>query len=146
MLNMGFIDEVEEILTHTKVNKNMLMFSATIPKRIHSLAKKYMKDYEQISISSNEITTPLIDQIYFEVSEADKFEALTRIIDIEIEFYGMVFCRTKVDTDNLASKLNDYGYDAEALHGDLSQSQRENILNSFKAKRINILIATDVAA
>ena len=90
--------------------------------------------------------TDLTEQIYFEVKESDKFEALCRIIDIEDEFYGLVFCRTKNDTSQLAQKLGDRGYSADALHGDLSQQEREKILNKFRKQKINILVATDVAA
>lgn len=146
MLNMGFIDDVEEILKHTNKNKRILLFSATMPERIVSLAKKYMKEYEIIRIKAEQPTVALTDQIYFEVQYADKLEALCRIIDVEHEFYGLVFCRTKIDVDELAKKLIDRGYDAEALHGDISQFQRERILDKFKKKRINILVATDVAA
>jgi ATP-dependent RNA helicase DeaD len=99
-----------------------------------------------VKVQEHQLTVSLTDQIYFEVSLADKFEALCRIIDIEEEFYGLVFCRTKVDTDKIANHLIDRGYDADALHGDLSQGQREKILNKFKRRRITILVATDVAA
>jgi len=146
MLNMGFIEDVEEILKHTNKNKRILLFSATMPERIVSLAKKYMKEYEIIRIKAEQPTVALTDQIYFEVQYADKLEALCRIVDVEHEFYGLVFCRTKIDVDELARKLIDRGYDAEALHGDISQFQRERILDKFKKKRINILVATDVAA
>ncbi|MCK9572882.1 MAG: DEAD/DEAH box helicase [Candidatus Omnitrophica bacterium] len=146
MLNMGFIEDVEEILKHTNKNKRILLFSATMPERIVSLAKRYMKEYEIIRIKAEQPTVALTDQIYFEVQYADKLEALCRIVDVEHEFYGLVFCRTKIDVDELARKLIDRGYDAEALHGDISQFQRERILDKFKKKRINILVATDVAA
>jgi ATP-dependent RNA helicase DeaD len=146
MLNMGFIDDVEEILKHTNKNKRILLFSATMPERIVSLAKKYMKEYEIIRVRAEQPTTELTDQIYFEVQHSDKLEALCRIIDVEHEFYGLIFCRTKIDVDELAKKLVDRGYDAEALHGDISQYQRERILDKFKKKRSNILVATDVAA
>lgn len=146
MLNMGFIDDVEEILKHTSGNKRILLFSATIPQRIVSLAEKYMKKYEVIRVQKEQLTVDLTDQIYFEVESSDKFEALCRIIDVEHEFYGLVFCRTKIDVDNIAQKLIDRGYDAEGLHGDISQYQRERILDKFKKKRVTILVATDVAA
>ncbi|MGR3180001.1 MAG: DEAD/DEAH box helicase [Candidatus Anammoxibacter sp.] len=146
MLNMGFIDDVEDILKRTNPEKKTLLFSATMPKPILTIAKKYMKEHEFISVRKLELTSNLTDQIYFEVSSADKFEALCRIIDIESEFYGLVFCRTKIDVDMVSGKLNDRGYDADALHGDISQHQREKILNKFKKQKINILVATDVAA
>ncbi|MDD5584887.1 MAG: DEAD/DEAH box helicase [Candidatus Omnitrophica bacterium] len=146
MLNMGFIEDVEEILKHTPQEKRMLLFGATMPERILSLATRYMKQYEVVAIKKEQLTTDLTDQIYFEVNSSDKFEALCRIIDVEKVFYGLVFCRTKVDVDDIAHRLMDRGYEAEALHGDLSQNQRERILEKFKKKRINILVATDVAA
>ncbi len=146
MLNMGFIEDVEKILTFTNSERTTLLFSATIPKEIVAIAKRHMKDFELIGTKDERKTVDLTDQIYFEVSDADKFEALCRIMDIEREFYGLIFCRTKIDVDRIASHLNDRGYDAEGLHGDISQSQREKILSRFKKKQINILVATDVAA
>jgi len=146
MLNMGFIDDVEDILSYTQVQKRMLLFSATMPERILRLAKKYMRDYKVVRAQKEQLTVSLTDQIYFEVSYADKMEALCRIIDSEIGFYGLVFCRTKVDVDNVSRKLMDRGYDVDGLHGDISQHQRQRILTRFKQKHINVLIATDVAA
>ena len=146
MLNMGFIDDIKEILKSTGPDKRMLFFSATMPKAILGIVKKYMKNYEHIAIEKEDLIEDLTEQIYFEVRESDKFEALCRIIDIEDEFYGLVFCRTKNDTSQLAQKLGDRGYLADALHGDLSQQEREKILNKFRKQKINILVATDVAA
>ena len=146
MLNMGFLDDVKEIMEKTPESKRTLLFSATMPAPILQIAKKYMHDYELIKVTSNQLTVSNTDQIYFEVSEADKFEALSRIIDIEEDFYGLVFCRTKRDTDNVSRHLGERGYDVDALHGDISQAQREQILNKFKRKAINVLVATDVAA
>lgn len=146
MLNMGFIEDIEEILRNTNPDKRMLLFSATMPKRILTLAKRYMGKYELVSVKKEQLTTNLTEQLYFEVSPLDKFEALCRIINIEKEFYGIVFCRTKLDVENVANKLMERGYNSEALHGDISQSQRERILKKFKRQRINILVATDVAA
>jgi ATP-dependent RNA helicase DeaD len=146
MLNMGFIEDVREILGNTGPDKRTMLFSATMPAAIIGIAKKYMGAYEVVKVQEQQLTVSLTDQIYFEVSQADKFEALCRIIDIEEEFYGLVFCRTKIDTDKIANHMIDRGYDADALHGDLSQSQREKILNKFKRRRINVLVATDVAA
>nr|WP_157205751.1 MULTISPECIES: DEAD/DEAH box helicase [Methanothermococcus] len=146
MLNMGFIDDIEEILRNTNPNKRMLLFSATMPKRILALAKRYMGKYELVSVKKEQLTTNLTEQLYFEVSPLDKFEALCRIINIEKEFYGIIFCRTKLDVENVANKLIEKGYNSEALHGDISQYQRERILKKFKGQRINILVATDVAA
>jgi ATP-dependent RNA helicase DeaD len=145
MLNMGFIEDIEEIFKHTPDERRVMLFSATIPDRIAHLAKKYMRDIEHIKVE-DQLTTDLTDQIYFEVSQADRFDALTRIIDVEPEFYGLVFCRTKVTTDEVVSKLLERGYEADGLHGDLTQMAREKILWRFRNKLINILVATDVAA
>jgi len=146
MLNMGFIEDVEKIISVTNPDRMTFLFSATMPREIVDIARRHMKEYELIKIDTENITVELTDQIYFEVASKDKFEALCRIIDIENEFYGLVFCRTKVDVDNVATHLKDRGYDGEALHGDLSQHQREKISTKFRDKKINILVATDVAA
>jgi ATP-dependent RNA helicase DeaD len=146
MLNMGFIEDMEEIMKHTNPGKRTLLFSATIPGRIKDLARKYMDGYELLKDSKETLTTNLTEQIYFEVKASDKFEALCRIVDIEEAFYGLVFCRTKSDVDEVASHLTDRGYDAESIHGDISQVQRERTLEKFKKQRVNILVATDVAA
>ncbi|MBL6664246.1 MAG: DEAD/DEAH box helicase [Rickettsiales bacterium] len=146
MLNMGFIDDIEEILKSAPQDRRTILFSATMPSHIEKLAKNYMKNYEIISVASEQIGRDNIQQIYFEVSQSDKFEALFRIIDVEQSFYGVVFCRTKIDVDEIASKLSNRGCRAEALHGDLSQNQREKILSKFKNKRVTVLVATDVAA
>jgi len=146
MLNMGFIEDIEEIMKHTNSDKRTLLFSATMPKRIKDLARKYMDGYELLTAKTQQMTTKLTEQIYFEVKHADRFEALCRIIDIEDNFYAIVFCRTKIDVDTIVTHLVDRGYDSEALHGDLSQAQRERTLLKFKNQKINILVATDVAA
>ncbi|HEX2959671.1 MAG TPA: DEAD/DEAH box helicase [Chitinispirillaceae bacterium] len=145
MLNMGFIEDIETIIESTPEQKRVLLFSATMPSRIRELASKYMREVENARTEKT-LTTSLTDQIYFEVSQYDKFEALCRIIDIEESIYGIVFCRTKVEVDELTSKLQDRGYSADCLHGDISQSQREAILRKFKKKHLNLLVATDVAA
>ncbi|MGH7885587.1 MAG: DEAD/DEAH box helicase, partial [Thermodesulfobacteriota bacterium] len=144
--NMGFIDDMEEIMKHTNPEKRTLLFSATIPSRIKALAHKYMDGYELITVEKEQLTSNLTEQIYFEVKLSDKFEALCRIIDIEDDFYGLVFCRTKSDVDEVTTHLVDRGYDVEAIHGDISQAQRERTLDKFKKKKTNILVATDVAA
>jgi ATP-dependent RNA helicase DeaD len=146
MLDMGFIEDVEEIMSHSGQTKRTLLFSATMPVRIEALSRKYMHDVEVLRVESKQITTDLTDQIYFEVRESDKFDALTRIIDVESDFYGIVFSRTKLGVDEIVNKLLEQGYAAEGLHGDVSQAQREKILRKFKRKQANILVATDVAA
>ena len=146
MLNMGFIEDIESIMNEMPSSKRVLLFSATMPDRITSLAKNYMKDPDILKVESRNITADLTNQIYFEVREEDKLDALTRIIDVEPDFYGIVFSRTKVGVDELANRLIERGYSAEGLHGDISQAQREKILNKFRNRHSNILIATDVAA
>jgi ATP-dependent RNA helicase DeaD len=146
MLNMGFIEDIDEIIRHTNADKRMLLFSATMPKRIRELAHTYMAGYEFLSVRKQQLTTHLTEQIYFEVKSPDKFEALCRIIDMEDEFYGLIFCRTRRDVDALSAHLLERGYEAEAIHGEISQSQRERTLGKFRKRRINILVATDVAA
>jgi len=146
MLNMGFVDDMEEIMKHTNPNKRTLLFSATIPRRIKDLAHKYMEGYEYLTVKKEQLISSLTEQIYFEVKGSDKFEALCRIIDIEDGFYGLIFCRTKNDVNTLSAHLTDRGYDAEAIHGDITQAQREKTLEKFKKQKANILVATDVAA
>lgn len=146
MLNMGFIDDVDEILSYTNTERRILLFSATMPDRITSLSKKYMQNVEVIKVENKQLANDLTDQIYFEVRESDKFDALTRIMDVEADFYGIVFCRTKVAVDQLVNNLLERGYSAEGLHGDVSQVQREKILRKFKRRQATILVATDVAA
>jgi len=146
MLNMGFLEDVQTIMAETGANKRTMLFSATMPNEIMQIAKKYMKEYKLFKISEGELTVSQTDQIYFEVSFSDKFEALCRIIDIEENFYGLIFCRTKIDVDTVANRLSERGYDSDALHGDMSQALRSKILEKFKKQTINILVATDVAS
>ena len=146
MLNMGFREDIESILEYVNETRQMLLFSATMPREILSIAKRFMGEYNIVKVKKQQLTTHLTEQIYFEVNRNDKFEALSRIVDIEKGFYGIVFCRTKVDVDTVASRLAERGYDSDALHGDISQHQRERILRKFKSRQINVLVATDVAA
>jgi ATP-dependent RNA helicase DeaD len=146
MLNMGFEEEVREILKSVPEKRRMLLFSATMPAQILRLAKTFMKDYDLVEVEKKTSGVVNIDQSYFEVQNSERFVTLCRVIDTEPEFYGIVFCRTKMETDEIASKLLEMGYDAEAIHGDITQSQRELILKKFKMRKINILVATDVAA
>ena len=146
MLNMGFVEDIETILKSSPKTRRTVLFSATMPSHIERLAKQYMNEYEIISAMSDKISRANIQQMYFEVSQSDKFEALFRIIDVEDSFYGMVFCRTKIDADEIAHKLANRGCRSEAIHGDLSQGQREKVLQKFRSKQITTLVATDVAA
>lgn len=146
MLNMGFFEDVKEIMDQTAEDKRTMLFSATMPRDVLQIAKKYMNDYQTLKVTREELTSSNTDQIYFEVNEYNKFEALCRIVDVEEEFYGVVFCRTKIDVDRVANHLKDRGYPSDALHGDISQSLREKILAKFKKQTVKILVATDVAA
>ena len=140
------VEDVEEIMGHTGEDRRVLLFSATMPERIIRLSEAYMRNTEVLRVESQHLTADLTNQIYFEVREADKFDAMTRIIDIEPDFYGIVFCRSKIGVDEVATRLVAQGYSAEGLHGDVSQAQREKILRKFRDKAVNILVATDVAA
>lgn len=146
ILNMGFIEDVEAILEQTPLDKRMLLFSATMPKPILRLAERFMKDYRLVEVDQESQTPSLTDQHFYEVREGDKIELLSRLIDIAPDFYGLVFCRTKMQSDEVGRMLIDRGYNAEVIHGDLAQKQRELILHKLREKRISILVATDVAA
>ena len=146
MLDMGFIEEIEAILSETTPDKRMLMFSATMPPEILKIAGQFMRDYEVIRTENRQLSTDLTEQIYFEVRREDKFEALSRILDIEEDIYALVFCRTRNDVDELVEKLKLRGHRVEALHGDIAQAMRTKVINQFKTKKFKILIATDVAA
>lgn len=146
MLNMGFLEDMEIILQKTNPRKRMLLFSATIPKPILTIARKFMHNPLFIEMEHKQLTIDLTEQIYYEIMPQDRLECLRRVIDVTPDFYGIVFCRTRADVDELSRKLLHYNYSAAALHGDISQGEREKILNQFRAKRITILVATDVAA
>lgn len=146
MLNMGFVDDIEKILQVTNPEKNMLFFSATMPNSILQIAKRYMSAYKILKVENKELTTKLTEQIYFEVREGDKFEALCRVLDFEQDFYGIIFCRTKIEVDEVTKHLKARSYATDSLHGDITQSQRSKTLSEFKDKTVNILVATDVAA
>lgn len=146
MLNIGFREEIEEILQHTPDNKKTLLFSATMPREILMLAKKYMHSYDEVKIASKTTISERISQIYYEVAPRNKFEALSRVIDMTEDFYGIIFCKTKMDVDEVTAKLIGRGIRAEGIHGDIEQKNREKVLARFKAKKSTILVATDVAA
>ncbi|MFA6933999.1 MAG: DEAD/DEAH box helicase [Sphaerochaetaceae bacterium] len=146
MLDMGFIEDIEAILAKMPEKKRMLLFSATMPQSILKLAETFMSGYKLVRIESDSQEKPLTRQVSIKVRESDKLEALCRIIEVTEDFYGLVFCKTKIQCDELGARLFERGYNAEALHGDLSQKQRESILSKMKAKHLRILAATDVAA
>jgi ATP-dependent RNA helicase DeaD len=146
MLDMGFIDDIETILESCAETRRMLLFSATMSARIMKIAEKHMGEFKTVKIASSENAKPLTEQIVMEVEDRHRFEALCRVIDLEEDFYGIVFCRTRVDVDFVSQKLNSRGYSSEALHGDVTQTQREKILSKMRSRDITILVATDVAA
>jgi DEAD/DEAH box helicase domain protein len=146
MLNMGFLEDIELILKETNDEKKMLFFSATMPKAIMDIAKKFMDDYKLLKVKKQELTTDLTEQIYYEVKQEDKFEALCRVLDYTQDFYGIVFCRTKSEVDDVTNRLKARNYDAECIHGDITQGLRQKALDLFKKKVLTILVATDVAA
>jgi len=146
MLNMGFIEDIEAIFGRANPEARVLMFSATMPPQILSIASNFMGDYEIVEEEARPEEPVLTEQYYWTVREDDKTEALVRLIDSSPDFYGLVFCQTKADTDAVAKELDERHYQAAALHGDIAQSQREKILGRFRNKKTRILVATDVAA
>ncbi len=145
MLDMGFIDDIESILSNIPTeNRQTLLFSATMPAPIAKLSMRYMHEPKKVTISRENLTVPLIDQVYYETRE--KFEGLCRVLDIEETGKLIIFCRTKKGVDDLVASLQARGYLAGGLHGDLSQSQRDRVMKKFRDGRLDILIATDVAA
>ncbi len=146
MLNMGFLESIDAILSHVPENRKMLMFSATMPAEIAKIAKKYMKSPVEFVIGNRNEGAANVRHIYYMVNARDKYLALKRIADNSPDIYGIVFCRTRRDTQEIADKLIADGYNAEALHGDLSQQQRDIVMRKFRDRVISLLVATDVAA
>lgn len=146
MLDMGFIDDIEEIFRQANPDARILLFSATMPAPILKIAGEFMGDYEIVEEEGVVDEPLLIDQKYWLVREGDKVEALVRLIDFADDFYGIVFTQTKHDADNVTRALDEKGYEVAALHGDIAQAQREKIIARFKTKKTRILVATDVAA
>jgi ATP-dependent RNA helicase DeaD len=146
MLSMGFIDDVESILKATPDERQTALFSATMPKEIRRLADKYLNDPQYISIKHKGLTVESIDQRYYLVNNRDKMAALTRLFEMEDITSALIFTKTRVSSDELATQLAGRGYSAEALNGDLSQDARERVLKRFRSHQIKVLVATDVAA
>ncbi|MEI2666407.1 DEAD/DEAH box helicase [Rossellomorea sp. LJF3] len=146
MLNMGFIEDIESILETVPSTRQTLLFSATMPDPIRRIANRFMTEPEVIKVKSKEVTVSNIEQFYTKVSEKEKFDTLSRLIDVQSPELAIVFGRTKRRVDELARALSIRGYLAEGIHGDLSQARRMTVLKKFKEGRIDILIATDVAA
>lgn len=146
MLDMGFIEDIEAIFGKANPESRILLFSATMPPPILKIAAAFMGDYEIVEEEERPEEPILTEQIYWFVRESEKIEALVRMIDISPDFYGLVFTQTKADADAVSRLLDERGYEAAALHGDIPQSQREKILARFRSKKTRILVATDVAA
>jgi len=146
MLNMGFIDDIEAILSNVPEKRQTLLFSATMPEPIRRIAERFMNEPQIVKVKAKEMTVPNIQQYYLEVQEKKKFDILTRLLDIQAPELAIVFGRTKRRVDELAEALNLRGYAAEGIHGDLSQAKRLSVLRKFKEGSIEILVATDVAA
>lgn len=146
MLNMGFKEDIDSILESTPDHKNVWLFSATMPAEVARIAKNYMTDPFEVSIGHKNQSNENIDHIYYVVKEKDRYAAVKRLIDFNPDIYGLIFCRTRQETGNVAEKLAKEGYNAEPLHGDLSQAQRDRVMERFRKKDLQILVATDVAA
>lgn len=146
MLNMGFREDIDTILEKVPEERQTVLFSATMPKAIMDLTKKYQKSPVHIKAAHKELTVPSIEQYYLEVSEAAKLEVLSRLIDTNNVKLALIFCNTKKRVDELASSLQSRGYSVEPLHGDMKQEQRDRVMAKFRRGQIDILIATDVAA
>ena len=146
MLNMGFRDELDNILETTPPTKRTLLFSATMPKEVARIAQNYMDDPVKITVGNKNSGAENIRHIYYQVHAKDRYLALKRIADINPDIYGIVFCRTRRETKDVADKLIKDGYNADALHGDLSQSQRDQVMKRFRERNLQMLVATDVAA
>ena len=147
MLDMGFIEDIESILKDVPTEgRQIMLFSATMPPGIRKLAQTYMNNPRAVTVSRDELTVPLIDQVFYEARESIKVDALCRIIDIEDIGQGIIFCRTKRGVDELVAALEARGYFADGLHGDLSQQQRDRVMKRFRDGKSELLVATDVAA
>ncbi|MCZ0702691.1 DEAD/DEAH box helicase [Natronobacillus azotifigens] len=146
MLNMGFIEDIRDILKAIPEERQTLLFSATMPKEIRNIASTLMKNPEEVKVKSKEMTVSNIEQHFVEVHEKQKFDALTNLLDIHVPELAIIFGRTKKRVDELMDGLQARGFRAEGIHGDLTQGKRMSVLNKFKNGRIEILVATDVAA
>lgn len=146
MLNMGFKEDIETILERTPETRRTMLFSATMPKEIANIAKRYMKNYEEITVGTKNSGSENVEHIYYISQAKQRYMVLKRIVDLNPDIYGIVFCRTRQETKEVADKLMHDGYNADALHGDLSQAQRDTVMQKFRIRNIQLLVATDVAA
>jgi ATP-dependent RNA helicase DeaD len=146
MLSMGFKDDLDAILENSPEGKQTLLFSATMPKEIVAISKKYMTNPFEISVGKRNTGAENVEHNYYVVHAKDRYLALKRVADINPNVYGIIFCRTRAETKDVADKLMQDGYNADALHGDLSQAQRDHVMARFRSKHLQMLVATDVAA
>ncbi|SDE66492.1 ATP-dependent RNA helicase DeaD [Pricia antarctica] len=146
MLNMGFYEDIKDILSNTPKEKSTWLFSATMPKEVSKIAKKFMDNPVEITVGTRNAGISTVNHEFYVVGGRDRYPALKRLADANPDIFSVVFCRTKRDTQRVAEKLIEDGYNAGALHGDLSQNQRDLVMNSFRKKQIQMLVATDVAA
>lgn len=146
MLNMGFQDDIEFILKNTPARESTWLFSATMPAEIRKVSKKYMKDPKEVTVGKVNTTNKSIDHQYYVTTAQHRYETLKRIIDFNPGIYGIIFTRTKIDAQEISERLTREGYDIDALHGDLTQQQRDRVMGQFRDKSLQLLIATDVAA
>ena len=146
MLNMGFYEDIKDILTHTPNDKNSWLFSATMPPEVNRIAKKFMNNPQEITVGTKNSSAKNIEHQYFIVPGRERYAALRAVVSMNTDIFGVVFCRTKIETQKVADKLIQDGYKAAAIHGDLSQNQRDIVMQSFRKKKIQLLVATDVAA
>lgn len=146
MLNMGFKEDIDSILEQTPEQRNVWLFSATMPKEVAKIAKNYMSNPFEVTVGTKNTTAANLEHVYYTIKERDRYPALKRILDLHPNIYGVIFCRTKRATQEVADKLMHDGYSAEPLHGDLSQGQRDAVMGKFRKRTIQMLVATDVAA
>ena len=146
MLNMGFTESINEIFEGVPADRNTLLFSATMSREIERIAKSYLREYKEIVVGSRNEGAENVNHIYYMVHAKDKYLALKRIVDFNPKIFGIIFCRTKLETQEIADKLIHDGYNAESLHGDLSQQQRDLTMQKFRQHLTQLLVATDVAA
>lgn len=146
MLDMGFIDDIRRIMSFIPSRRQTMLFSATIPEKIRELARSVMQNPELISIDSDELTVEEIEQYYYEIPQKEKFKTFVRILKSEQPRSAIIFCNTKRWTETLSRLMNQRGFYCKALHGDLSQNQRDRVIEGFRKKRFKFLVATDVAA
>lgn len=146
MLNMGFKEDIDSILKTTPKTKSVWLFSATMPKDVARIASNYMTDPFEITVGTKNESAKNIKHIYYTVNERKKYDALKRIVDSQKDIFGVIFCRTRISTQKVADMLTQDGHNAEALHGDLSQAQRDRVMDKFRNRTIKLLVATDVAA